>query len=169
MPKKTVKTKIAKVKKQLNKLANYLDEARVKYKLLEHKVIYTAHDLAATTKRKINEVAKVVLVKSEKGLALVVVPAGKYIDFKAAQKALKVKKLSIAKESDIAKYLKTKVGLLHAFGNLYKIPTLIDRGFAKAKKFVSAAGSYTESVEVALRDFEKLAQPIKGLFSKSKK
>lgn len=168
--KKMRKTKAStKIKKQFNKLAKYLDAARVKYKLLEHKVVFTAHDIASTTKRKLNEIAKVVLVKSEKGLALVVVPAGKYVDFKAVQKALKVRKLSIAKESDIAKYLKTKVGLLHVFGNLYKIPTLIDKSFAKAKKFISAAGSYTESVEVALRDFEKLAQPIKGVFGRGKK
>ncbi|MCL5435630.1 MAG: YbaK/EbsC family protein [Patescibacteria group bacterium] len=170
MPTKTRKAKITtKIKKQLNKLAKYLDEAKVKYDLLEHKVVYTAHDLAATTKRNINAIAKVVLVKSEKGLALVIVPAGKYVDFKAVQKALKVKKISIAKESDIAKYLKTKIGLLHPFGNLYKIPTLIDKGFSKARKFVAAAGTYTESVEVALNDFEKLAQPIKGVFGKSKK
>lgn len=171
MPKKKIaKTKpVAKIKKQLNKLAKYLDEMHVKYDMLEHKIVYTAHDLAATTKKNISAIAKVVLVKSEKGFALVIVPAGKYVDFKAVQKALKAKKLSMAKESDIAKYLKTKIGLLHPFGNLYKLPTLIDRGFMKAKKIVAAAGSYTESVEVALRDFEKLAQPIKGVFGKAKK
>jgi prolyl-tRNA editing enzyme YbaK/EbsC (Cys-tRNA(Pro) deacylase) len=158
-----------KLKKKLNKLAQYLDKNRVKFKLLTHKIVYTAHDSAQTLKKKVNEIAKVVLVKADKSLALVIVPAGKYVDFKAIQKALKVKKIAIATEKDIAKYLKVKVGLLHPFGNLYKIPTLIDRGFAKAKKFVAAAGSYTESVEIALKDFEKLAQPIKGIFSKAKK
>ncbi|MBI4054336.1 MAG: YbaK/EbsC family protein, partial [Candidatus Doudnabacteria bacterium] len=145
------------------------EKARVKYKLLEHKLVYTAHDVAQTTKRKINEIAKVVLVRSEKGLALVVVPAGKYVDLKAAQKALKVKKLAMATEKDIAKYLKSKIGLLHPFGNLYNLPTLIDKGFARAKKMVAAAGSYTESVEIGLKDFEKLVKPIKGVFSKTKR
>lgn len=178
MPKKKVrkntkKTGAAKtiknVKKGLNKIAKYLDEAKVKYNLLQHKLVYTAHDAAQTTKHKINEIAKVVLVKTDKGFALVVVPAGKYVDFAAVKTALKVKKISMAAEKDISKYLKTKIGLLHPFGNLYKIPTLVDKGFSKAKKMVAAAGSYTESVEIALTDFEKLAQPIKGLFSKAKK
>ena len=137
--------------------------------MLEHKLVYTAHDAAQTTKRKINEIAKVVLVKTDKGFALVVVPAGKYVDFAAVKAALKVKKVSMAAEKDISQYLKTKVGLLHPFGNLYKIPTLIDKGFSKAEKMIAAAGSYTESVEIAIKDFEKLAQPIKGVFSKSKK
>jgi len=170
MKKKITKIKtLKKIKKQINKLAKFLDEAKVKYNLLEHKVVYTARDLAATTKNKIGTIAKVVLVKSEKGFALVVVPAGKYVDFKAVQKALKAKKISMAKESDIAKYLKSKTGLLHPFGNLYKLPTLIDRSLVKAKKIVATAGSYTQSVEVALKDFEKLVRPIKGVFGKAKK
>lgn len=160
---------VKKIKKNLNKIAKYLDEAKVKYKILEHKVVYTAHDIAQTTKKKINDIAKVVLVKTDKGVALVVVPAGKYIDMAAVKTALKAKKISMAAEKDIAKYFKSKIGLLHPFGNLHKIPTLIDKGFAKAKKMVAAAGSYTESVEIALKDFEKLVQPIKGVFAKSKK
>ncbi|MDP2933747.1 MAG: YbaK/EbsC family protein [bacterium] len=168
--KKTRKVKTAvKIKKQLNKIAKYLDEARVKYKLLEHKVVYTAHDIAQTTKKKLNEIAKVVLLQTDKGPILVIVPAGKYIDMAAVKTAMKVKKVAMATEKDIAKYFKSKIGLLHPFGNLYKVPTLIDKGFARAKKMVAAAGSYTESVEIALNDFEKLVQPIKGVFSKAKK
>lgn len=170
MPTKTRKVKTTtKIKNKLSRLAKYLDEQKIKYKTIAHKVVYTAHDIAATTKKKINEIAKVVLVKTDQGYALVIVPAGKYIDFAAIKTALKVKKVSIATEKEIEKYLKTKVGLLHPFGNLYKIPTLIDRGFARAKKFVASAESYTESLEIALKDFEKLAQPIKGLFAKAKK
>jgi len=171
MPKKkTRKVKATtKIKNKLSKIAKYLNEQRVKYKTIAHKVVYTARDIAATTKKKINEIAKVVLVKTDKGFALVIVPAGKYIDLAAVKATLKAKKIAMASEKDIAKYLKTKVGLIHPFGNLYKIPTLIDKGFAKAKKMVASAESYTESVEIAIKDFEKLAQPIKGLFAKTKK
>lgn len=170
MPTKKRKVKaIVKVKKSLNKIAKYLDEQRVKYTLHAHKVVYTAYDTAATLKRKLDEIAKVVLVKTEKGFALVIVPAGKYLDTKAIAKAMKVRKVAMATEKDIHKYLKSKIGLLHPFGNLYKIPTLIDKGFAKAHKMVAAAGSYTESIEIALKDFEKLAKPIKGAFAKSKR
>jgi len=170
MPTKTRKAKATKkIKKQINKIIKFLEDSKVKFRKLEHKVVYTAHDIAQTTKRKLNEIAKVVLLQTDKGPILVVVPAGKYIDMAAVKAALKVKKVTMATEKDIAKYFKSKVGLLHPFGNLHKVPTLIDKGFAKAKKMVAAAGSYTESVEIALNDFEKLVQPIKGVFGKSKK
>ena len=168
-------------KKLANQITKLLDTAKVKYKLIEHKVVYTAHDAARTTKKKLGEIAKVVLVKVEgrdgshlkgwepSGFVLIVLPAGKYLDFSGVKKALKAKKISIASEKDITKYLKTKVGLLHPFGTQYNLQTLLDKGMAKSKKMIASAGSYTHSVEVAMRDFEKLVKPIKGAFSKAKK
>lgn len=164
------KKKIQKPLKQVsNHITKLLDQAKVKYKILEHKVVYTAHDAAQTTKKKLGEIAKVVLVKADRDLALIVVPAGKYVDFKGIKKTLKAKKILLASEKDIEKYLKTKVGLLHPFGSQYNIQTLLDKGMAKTKKMIASAGSYTHSVEIALKDFEKLVKPIKGTFAKSKK
>ncbi len=186
----------AKTKLLSNQITKLLDTAKVKYKLIEHKVVYTAHDAAQTTRKKLGEIAKVVLVKVEGGtpsiassettrqpnkriasdalamtkyFVLIVLPAGKYLDFSGIKKALKAKKISIATEKDITKYLKTKVGLLHPFGTQYNLQTLLDKGIAKSKKMIASAGSYTHSVEVAVKDFEKLVKPIKGAFAKAKK
>jgi Ala-tRNA(Pro) deacylase len=173
-----------KVKKLETKVTNFLDNAKVKYKTLEHKVVFTAHDVGATTKKKLGGIAKVVLIKVtgplEDGLrgprrpssnyfALIVLPAGKYVDFSGIKKALKAKKVSIASEKDISKYLKTKVGLLHPFGSEYNLKTLLDKSMLRAKKMIASAGTYTDSLEFAVKDFEKLVKPIKGSFSKSKK
>ena len=72
----------------------------------------------------------------------------------------------MAKESDITKVLKTKVGLIHPFGNLYELPVLLDNSLAKQKKLMASAGSYTESIELKVSDFTKMVQPIKGSFAK---
>ncbi len=165
--KKTVKKQI--IKKFENKLTKYLDESKIKYSIIEHRVVFTAHDTAQTTKKKLGEIAKVVLVKADKGLALAVLPAGKYLDFKGIQKVLKAKKVSLANEKDITKQLKTKVGLLHPFGNLFKLPTLLDKNLSKAKKMIASAQSYTESLEISVKDFIKLTEPKIGTLSKTKK
>lgn len=180
MPKKkTLKKTKTKIKVFSNNITKLLDQAKVKYNLIEHKVVFTAHDVGATTKKKLSEIAKVVLVKAEgpplsrgapsASWALIVVPAGKYIDLAGIKKALKAKKVSIASEKDILKHLKTKVGLLHPFGNAYDIKTLLDKGMAKSKKIIASAGSFTHSVEMGLKDFEKLVQPLKGVFSRAKR
>lgn len=169
MPKKKSPKKKINIKKLETKVTKFLDKAKVKYKTLAHKVVFTAHDVSATTKKKLSEIAKVVLVKADKDFVLVVLPAGKYVDFSGIKKALKAKKVSIASEKDITKYLKTKVGLLHPFGSEYNLQTLLDKGMSRTKKMVASAGTYTDSVEIALKDFEKLVKPILGNFSKSKK
>ncbi|MCX6796910.1 MAG: YbaK/EbsC family protein [Candidatus Doudnabacteria bacterium] len=156
-------------RKLTTQVTRLLDDAKVKYKTLQHRVVYTAHDVGATAKKKLNEVAKVVLVRADKDFVLIVLPAHKYIDFQGIKKALKAKKVSLASEKDIAKYLKTKVGLLHPFGNAYNLQTLLDKSMAKAKKMIASAGTYTHSVEVALKDFEKLAKPLIGVFARNKK
>jgi len=171
-PKKSSKSKKplkVEIKKLKNQVTSLLDKEKVKYTLVQHRVVYTAYDAAQTTKKKLGEIAKVVLVKADKDFVLIVVPAGKYVDFTGIKKALKAKKVSMASEKDITKYLKTKVGLLHPFGIQYNIKTLLDKGMTKAKKIIASAGSYTHSVELSIKDFEKLVAPIKGNFSKAKK
>lgn len=150
-------------------LESFLKKSKTKFKVLTHKVVYTAYDAATTQKKKLSEIAKVVLVKADKGWALVIVPANKYLDLAAIKTALKVKKVSLATEKDITKYLKSKIGLLHPFGNLYKVPTLLDKGISKSRKILASAGSYVESLEMAVKDFEKIVAPIKGNFGKAKK
>lgn len=148
------------------KLKKFLDQNKIKYNLAEHKKVYTAFNEAETQHLNMKEVAKAVLVKTEKTFAMVVVPAAKYVDFKKVQKALGAKKVSMAKEADILKVLKTKIGLIHPFGTLYGLPVLVDSTLLKQKKLVASAGSYTESVEIRPKDFEKVTNPVKGSFSK---
>jgi prolyl-tRNA editing enzyme YbaK/EbsC (Cys-tRNA(Pro) deacylase) len=169
LKKKKAKAKKNKLKKLQTKVTKLLDKAKVHYKIISHKVVYTAHDAAQTTKKKLSEIAKVVLIKADKDFVLIVLPAGKYVDFAGIKKALKAKKVSMASEKDISKYLKTKVGLLHPFGSEYNLKTLLDKGMSRAKKMMVSAGTYTDSLEFAVKDFEKLAKPLKGAFSKSKK
>lgn len=174
MTKKTISKHLkAKTKKEIrvfeNSVTKLLATAKIKFKLIEHKLVYTAHDAAQTTKKKLSEIAKVVLVKADKDFVLIVLPAGKYVDFSGIKKALRAKKVSIATERDILQRLKTKVGLLHPFGMEYNLTTLLDKGLAKAKKIITSAGSYTHSIEISPKDFEKLVKPIKGAFARAKK
>lgn len=148
------------------KLKNYLTKNKIKYTLHEHKKVYTAFNEAETQHLKAKVVAKTVLAKTDSGFALVIVPAQKYVDFNKVKKTLRAKKVGMAKESDITKVLKTKIGLVHPFGNLFKLPVLLDNSLAKQKALIASAGSYTESVEIKTKDYIKLVEPVKGSFCK---
>jgi Ala-tRNA(Pro) deacylase len=151
----------------LKKLEKLLLENKIKHKILQHRKVFTAFDATQTQHLKASEVVKAVLLKGKKDFYMAVLPSGSNCDFKALSK-LTNDKVSMAKENDIAKNLKTKVGLIAPFGSLYKIPVYLDKKLAKNKKLNLPAGSYTESVEISLKDYIKLETPIQGNFSKKK-
>lgn len=148
-------------------LEKLLTQNKIKYKILKHRKVFTAFDATQTQHLKLNEVAKSVLLKGKKALYLAVLPAGSNCDFKALTK-LTGDKVSIAKEKDITGKLKTKVGLLAPFGTIYKILVFLDKKLTKNKKINVPAGSYTESVEMNVKDYIKLENPTLGKFAKKK-
>ncbi len=152
------------IAKNLEKL---LKETKTKHKIVEHRKVFTAFDATQTQHLKTSEVAKAVLVKGKKDLYLAVLPAGTNCDFKNLSKLIS-DKVSMAKEKDIVSKLKTKVGLIAPFGSLYKIPVFLDKKLTKNRKIYLPAGSYTESIELSLKDYIKLESPTLGNFSKKK-
>lgn len=156
------------------KLAKYLEKAKIKHKVLEHRTAYTAYDAAATMGKKLNEIAKSLLVLADKNYYLAVLPADHNLDFKKFATILgkftgqKVKTVKIPGEKVMEKLLKIKAGTQGAFGGLHKLPVVMEIKLAKAKKAIFSSGSFNHSVEMAVKDFIKLEKVILGSFGKKK-
>jgi Ala-tRNA(Pro) deacylase len=151
------------------KILNYLEKNKVKYEPIAHRIVYTAYDLAQTLKEDLAKIAKTLVIKTEKGYALLVLPASKLADLKKLKKVLKVKKIEIAKEKVMKDFFKIKPGTITPFATLHKkVPLYIDKGLLKAKKIVVSAGSYTDSLRIKIKDLLKLEKPTQGNFSKKK-
>lgn len=156
-------------------LVKYLDKAGIGHEILEHKTVYTAFDAAATMKKKLNEIAKSLLVTANKNYYLVVLPADYNLDFKKLAKLISkaigkpVETVKIPSEQVMVNLLKIKSGAMSAFGGIYKLPVIIDKNLAKAKKAVFSSGSFNHSIEMAVKDFTKLENAILGEFGVKKK
>lgn len=157
------------------KMIKYLDKAGVKHEILEHKTVYTAIDAANTLKKKMNEIAKSLIVKADKDYFLILLPADKNLDFEKIKKFVSklgkkdVKVIKIPGEKFIENSLKIKAGTLSAFGNLHKIPVLIDKELEKVNKAIFASGSLNHSIEMLMKDFIKLEKGVLGNFGVKKK
>ncbi len=171
---KKVKQKIKKTKLP-DKLVKYLESAGVKHDFLEHRTVYTALDAAATMKKKLNEIAKSLLVIADKNYYLVVLPADYNLDFKKLGKCITggsgqpVKSVKIPNEKIMVEKLKIKAGAMSAFGGLHKLPVVMDKNLARTKKAVFSSGSFNHSVEMAVKDFVKLENALLGQFGIKKK
>lgn len=151
------------------KIIDYLKKNKVKFKEIVHKTVYTAHDLAQTLKEKLDKIAKTLVIKTDKGYCLLVLPASRLADLKKLKKALKAKKIEIAKEKVMKDFFKIKPGTITPLATLHKkVPLYIDKALVKTKEILISAGSYTDSLRLKIKDFLNLEKPVKGDFSKKK-
>lgn len=155
-------------------ITSYLDKRGAKYGIVTHKKVYTAYDAAQTLKKKLEQIAKNLIVQTDKGLVLVLLPASKRVDLKKLKKLMNakgkgIKKIEIPKEGVMLRVLKVKPGALSAFGAMHKLEVYMDKGLQKAKKAIFSSGSFTDSLEMGLKEFEKLEKPVVGVFSEVKK
>ena len=169
------KPKIKKKVKIPAKLIKYLEKAGVKHEIIEHKTVYTAIDAAITMKKKLQEIAKSLLIKADKDYYIVLLPADNNLDFDKLKKIIKkenkkeVKTIKIPGEKIMENTLKIKAGTLTAFGELHKAKVIVDKKMEKIKKAIFSSGSSNYSIEMAIKDFIKLENAILGNFGIKKK
>jgi prolyl-tRNA editing enzyme YbaK/EbsC (Cys-tRNA(Pro) deacylase) len=154
----------------------------IKCEVVEHKIVYTAHDKAATLHIKPEIVGKTMaIVFDGKNYALGLIPGNKNLDKKKVlvafnnlqKKAGKkgYKKIDFAKEIWMKKTFKgVDVGATPPFGLLYNLPFFIDNSLAKQTKIIINAGKYNLSLKISPTNLMKLnPKAIKGGFSMAKK
>jgi Ala-tRNA(Pro) deacylase len=156
------------------RLVAYLGKAGVKHNILEHKTVYTAYDAAQTLKKKLDEIAKSLLIMADRNYYLIILRADQNLDFKKLQILLSkqdnkpVKVIKIPGEKVMETVFKVRAGALGAFGQLHKLPVVVDKELAKAKKAVFSSGSFNHSVEMGVKDFVKLENALLGAFGVKK-
>lgn len=152
------------------KVIKYLDSANIKYELVEHRTVYTAYDKAETLDIPQKSVGKTLVMKMDKGLALVLLPANKNLDKNKFKKLSGAKKVNFASETVIKNRLKgIKLGAVPPFGALWKIPTFIDRALLKAPKVIINAGDYRCSIKVSGASLKKITPDlVSGSFTKAR-
>jgi len=155
-------------------ITNYLDKRGAKYAIVTHRKVYTAYDAAQTLRKKLDEIVKNLLIKTDKGFVVVVLPASKNVNLQKLKKLMNtkgkgVKKVEIPKEGVMVRILKVKPGALSAFAKLHDLEIYMDKSLQKVKKAIFSSGSFTDSIEMTMKEFEKLEEPIVGMFSEVKK
>lgn len=168
-------SKKTKQKRPPAKVVNYLEKMGVSHDILEHKTVYTAIDAANTLKKKLNQIAKSLLVKADKDYYLVLLPADKNLNEEklkkliSKQKGKEVKTVKIPGEKIMAEFLKIKEGALSAFGKVHKLPVIVDKELEKTRKAIFPSGGFNHSVEMTVKDFLKLEGAISANVGNKKK
>jgi Ala-tRNA(Pro) deacylase len=144
----------------LKKLKDYLERNQVQYEVGYHERVYTSQEIAATMHVPGKELVKVVMVKADGKMVMLVLPASYRVDTKKLKKVLQCKRLAIAKEKDFEElFPDCEIGAMPAFGNLYNLEVWIDQVLAEDEFIVFQAGSHVETLKIKYSDYARLVNP----------
>ena len=153
------------------RVLNFLEKARAKYEVIEHRTVYTAFDKAVTLKVSEKITGKTLVMRIDKKAVLVLIPANKNLDILKLGKTAKTKNISFIKEAWIKKNLKgVKIGAIPPFGNLWKVSTFTDKSLINLPKIIINSGDYNFSIKLKGTVLRKLIPAlIIGNFTKVRK
>ena len=141
-------------------ILDYLKKAKVKCEVREHKPTFSAQQMAATEHEPGKYVAKPVIVKADDKFVMCVLPACRKVDLQALKKQLGAKSIELAEEVEIGKlFTDCEIGAEPPFGNLYDLPTVMDKSLEDDDHIVFQAGSHDKAVKISMADYRKLVNP----------
>jgi len=150
----------------LKKLKDYLEKNQVRYEVGYHERIYTSQEIAAAMHVPGKELAKVVMVKADGKMVMLVLPASYRVDMKKLKVVLNCKKVGMAKEVDFQElFPDCEVGAMPPFGNLYNLEVWVDQVLAEDELIVFRAGSHVETLKIKYNDYARLVNSKVGDFS----
>ena len=142
------------------RVIDFLKKSGVKYEVTKHPVAFSAQTMAAVAHEPGKYVAKPVLVKADEKFLLCILAASLRIDLQALKKSLAAKSVELAGEDDFGRLFPVcELGAQPPFGNLYDLPTIMDKSLEKDDHILFQAGSHEQAVRMSMTDFRKLANP----------
>jgi len=142
------------------RVIEFLDKSAVHYEVSEHPPVFTAQQMAATEHEPGKYVAKPVIVKVDGKYIMCVLSACSKIDLGALKSQLGAKSVELAEEKEIGKIFDDcELGAEPPFGNLYDLPTVMDKALENDDHIIFQAGSHEKAIRMSMDDYRKLVEP----------
>ena len=142
------------------RLKKFLDDHNVKYVTITHSPAITAQEIAASAHIPGKELAKTVMVQVDGKMAMAVLPASHQVDFELLKAATGATRVELAGERAFRDmFPECELGAMPPFGNLYGMEVIVSKTLAEDEQIAFNAGSHTELIRLAYRDFQRLVGP----------
>ena len=150
------------------KIADFLQQEKVKFDLLSHRDTYNAQSMAQTLHVSGHHVAKTVLLRADDGRAFLVavLPASRSIDLQLASQLLGGRRLELATEKEITEHCPDcELGALPPFGSYYGMMTIVDASLDEDEEILFEGNTHHESIRMRFEDFRHIEEPVVGHFT----
>jgi Ala-tRNA(Pro) deacylase len=147
------------------RLEEYLHQNAVPYEVMTHREAYTMPEVAAALHVPGHQVAKVVIIKADSRMVMLVVPSPYRLDLRKVSHGLGARKVSLATEEEFAELFPDCVtGAMPPFGNLYEVPVYVDRVLTEQSDIIFRVGTHRQTMKISYQDFARLVSPTVGDF-----
>jgi Ala-tRNA(Pro) deacylase len=149
------------------RLDELLTSRHIPFERLSHRPAYTASRMAQALHIPGKDVAKSVLLRTDQGYVLAVLPATHRVDLEQVRQELGSHQVAMATEEEMGKvFPDCEPGALPPFGSVYNVPTLVDESLTHDEQITFDAQSHQEAMRVAYRDYEAMEHPRLGHFAR---
>ena len=147
-------------------LKTYLDQRKVKYLTIRHSPAYTSPEIAHAAHIPGGNLAKTVMVIIDRALAMAVLPANQRVSVQGLQELTATDDVRLATEDEFRDaFPDFELGAMPPFGNIYDMSVYVSPDLASKDEITFNAGTHTDLVRMAWKDYERLVKPRVGSFA----
>src|SRR5207245_5233234 len=144
----------------VKKLKEPLYSQKIKYVTISHSPAFTAMEVAESAHVPGRALAKTVMVKLDGRMAMAVLPSTRKVDLNLLRESVGAEEAKLASEAEFKSlFPDCETGAMPPFGNLYGMDVYVSPKLGGDEQIAFNAGSHTEVMKLAYKDFERLARP----------
>ncbi|MCP5169591.1 MAG: YbaK/EbsC family protein [Hahellaceae bacterium] len=144
----------------LPKLLDFLTRMHARFTLEVHSPAYTAQEVAERIHTHGIHMAKVVVLRIDGELALLVLPAHYHVACEHLATELGAERVDVAPESSfLQRFGQCEPGAIPPFAQLWDIPLFMSDAFHEQEELAFNAGSWSEVVRMPCDEYLRIAHP----------
>ena len=144
-----------------------LKNSHILFDAYEHEPVRTSEEAAKVRNTNPHEGAKALVFYAEGKPLMIVLPGDLKVDMKEFKHQFDVRDLRMATPDEVLTTTGIAIGAVPPFGHIFGLPLYVDRKLQDNERIVFNAGLHNKSIRLKESDWEKVAKPVIGNFSKA--
>src|SRR4051794_8500111 len=150
----------------LDAVREFLNSSGVAFREKQHQPTFTSAESAEARGESLSIGAKALVVKADEQFCLLILPADRKLDSRAAKRSLNAKKIRFATADELRELTGLAPGSVPPFGPpVLPFELFVDEAVRGNDRIAFNAGSLTDSIILATADYLALAKPAVFTFS----
>jgi len=150
----------------LKRIHERLSNRGIEFEASSHPPVYTSEEAARVRGVSPNSGAKALIVKAGDMFQMFVLPGDQKLDRRKIRHNLGYKNIRFATPEEVEQITGLKIGSIPPFGSLFGLRTICDPALGENERINFNAGTHTDSIRMAYRDYLKAEEPELADFSK---